>query len=182
MSRANEPPEAHQNIVLIGLRCSGKTTVGRLLAQRTGWDFVDTDEWVRRRAGCSIRDLFELGEERFRELESAALSDLGGRRRTVIAVGGGAVQHAAHHALLAGLGTIVWLRAEPAVLYRRQCDDPATAESRPPLVAGGGIDEIHSLLALRAPQYQALADHQVDTTGLAPHEVAGAILAMLGGS
>jgi shikimate kinase len=78
-------------VALIGFMGCGKTTVGRLLAARLGYAFLDLDRWLERRRGKSVRQIFqESGEEAFRDLESSALRELSSRRRVVIAAGGGA--------------------------------------------------------------------------------------------
>lgn len=177
-----QPPPANApgNIVLVGYRGSGKTTVGRLLATRIGWDFVDTDACIQQSAACSIREVFAAGEARFRDLETAALAELCGRRCTVIAVGGGALDRAENRVMLKGLGTVVWLRANPQVLHERITADPRSPSSRPDLTNIGGLDEVSFMLAARSPQYAGLAQHEIDTTLLRPDETAAAILAALG--
>jgi shikimate kinase len=88
VTRAARPPA---RVALIGFMGCGKTTVGRLLAARLGYAFLDLDQWLERRGGRSVRQIFqESGEEAFRDLESSALRELSSRRRVVIAAGGGA--------------------------------------------------------------------------------------------
>ena len=81
-----------ERVVLIGLRCSGKTSVGRLVAEKLGWAFVDADEELVARAGRSIKDIFDTdGEPAFRAIEKETLADLCTRKGLVLAAGGGAV-------------------------------------------------------------------------------------------
>lgn len=108
------------NLVLTGFMGSGKTTVGRLVAQRLGWDFVDTDALIEARAGRTIPAIFaESGEARFRALEAAAVRDVAGGDRQVIATGGGAVLDPQNLLALRMSGAVVHLKASPELLWRR---------------------------------------------------------------
>ncbi|MEX0712312.1 MAG: shikimate kinase, partial [Pirellulales bacterium] len=105
------------NIVLIGYRGSGKSTVARELAGRLGWPWLDADHQIEERAGKSIAAVFaEEGEERFRDLESSLLAELVERDKTVLAAGGGAVLRPANRALLRSAGKVVWLQADAATI------------------------------------------------------------------
>lgn len=105
-----ELPRHTQNLVFIGMPGSGKTTLGRLAAERLGWEFCDTDPYIERRAGRSIPEIFRLdGEEAFRRLETEAIREFSRRRRVVIATGGGAVTRPENMALLAATGRLIYL-------------------------------------------------------------------------
>lgn len=163
------------NIVLIGYRGSGKTTIGRKLAQKLWMDFVDTDEKIVRRAGRTIQEIFaQQGEAAFRDLESAVLAELATHDNQVIATGGGIVLRAENVAALKRAGKVIWLTADPATLLARIHADTTTAATRPPLtlggVAGGTLEEIQQLLAVRAPLYQAAAAITLDVTRMTPDE------------
>src|SRR5579862_4773618 len=121
------------SIVLIGYRGSGKTTIGRRLADRLWWKFVDTDEMVVKQAGKTIKEIFEAeGEERFRALESAAIGDALKLDEHVIALGGGAVMREENRAALAAGGhKIIYLKADAEALHQRIHSDPETAATRP---------------------------------------------------
>jgi shikimate kinase len=164
-------------VILIGYRGTGKSTVGRLVASRLGWDFADADEYLESAAGRSIAEVFASeGEAGFRDRESAVLSQLCGRDRLVIATGGGAVLRPANRTLLRSAGFVAWLTASPAVLWDRLRADPASGRRRPNLTPAGGLDEVRTLLAARTPLYAALADFVCDTETLSPHAAADAIL------
>jgi shikimate kinase len=166
-----------QNIILVGLRCTGKTTVGRLLAKRLGWSFADADDRIETVAGMTIADIFATeGEGSFRDREAAALADLCERSGHVIATGGGAVMREANRRLLKANGFVVWLTAAPEALWERMNTDPATAARRPNLTAGGGEEEVKSLLAAREPLYREVADFTVASDTLSPEALADAIL------
>jgi shikimate kinase len=168
------------NVVLIGFRGTGKSTVARLLAQRLGWSWVDADALLEEQAGRTIREIFEAeGEVGFRDRESALIRQLSERDQTVIAAGGGAVLRAENRLALKNAGPTVWLVAPPEVIEQRLAADATTAQRRPPLTSRGGQDEIRQLLAEREPLYRACADLIVDTSDRTPHETAEAILRWL---
>lgn len=171
----------HHLIFLIGYRGSGKTTVGRALAARLGWDFVDADERIESAAGMSIKDIFRTaGEPAFRDLESSTLAHLAALTRTVVATGGGAVLRDQNRTLLRA-GFVVWLTASPETLTARIETDPTTATRRPNLTAAGGVDEVRALLAVRTPYYSQVADFVADAEHLSPDAAADAILAAWNG-
>jgi shikimate kinase len=176
MAPANK---AIPNLFLIGYRCTGKTTVARILAERLGWTWIDADRALEERYGRSIRQIFaEEGEAGFREKESAVLEQLCGSQNQIIATGGGVVLEAANRERLRAAGRVVWLTAEAQTLWQRLQADTTTRERRPPL-RGGGLSEIQELLEVRRPLYQACADVSVDTTDVSAEVVAGRILALL---
>lgn len=164
-------------LFLIGYRGSGKTTVGRVVADRLGWDFLDADSVLEARYGQTIREIFAAeGEAGFRDKEAALLADLCGRTNTVIATGGGIVLREENRERLKKYGFVVWLTADPATLLARIQADPTTAGRRPAL-AGGGLAEVEQLLAVREPLYRACADVVVSAGALSPERAADAILA-----
>ena len=168
-------------IFLIGYRGSGTTTVGRALAARLGWEFLDADERIETAAGMSIKDIFRTaGEPAFRDLESATLAQLVALTRTVVATGGGAVLREQNRTLLRS-GFVAWLTASPETLAARIETDPTTATRRPKLTAAGGVEEVRALLAVRTPLYAEVADFVVDAEQLSPDAAADAILAAWNG-
>jgi shikimate kinase len=171
-------------IVLIGYRGSGKTTVGRLLAERLGCSFVDLDELIVRRAGMTIRQIFDRdGEAEFRRIESEVLTETLPLVGHVISLGGGAILRAENRAALKGSAhRVVHLHAGAAELHNRITADPETAASRPSLTGlGGGLDEIHKLLEARRPLYREVMHVEIDVTGKTPLQVALDIQAFLRG-
>ena len=108
------------NVTLMGFMGSGKTTVGRILATRLGWDFVDTDRRVEAKTGLAIPEIFATrGEAGFRALEAEVIRDLARGERQVIATGGGAVLDPANRLSLRMAGVVVHLKASPELLWRR---------------------------------------------------------------
>ncbi len=166
------------NIVLVGLMGSGKSSVGRALAEATGLPFVDTDSEVEARAGRPIPAIFaELGEAGFRDLESAAVAEVAGRDGQVIATGGGAVLRPENRAALRRSGVVFWLDAAPEELYRRASADGV--QTRPLLAGPDPLAKLRELAERRSPAYADAAHHRVDTQGKSPDEVAAAILEIL---
>jgi shikimate kinase len=164
-------------LFLIGYRGSGKTTVGRLVADRLGWAFLDADAVLEERYGRTIREIFAAeGEAGFRDKEAAVLADLCTRTDTVIATGGGIVLRDENRRLLKRHGFVAWLTADPLTLLARIQADHTTTERRPDL-AGGGLAEVEQLLAVREPLYRACADVVVPVGALSPERAADAILA-----
>src|SRR6188768_2626659 len=114
------PIKPVMHLFLIGYRGSGKTTVGRLLADRLGWAFLDADAVLEDRYGRTIREIFAAeGEAGFRDKESAVLADLCTRTDTVIATGGGIVLREVNRRLLNQNGFVTWLTADPPTLLAR---------------------------------------------------------------
>lgn len=163
-------------IFLIGYRGSGKSTVGRLLAAKLGWHFVDADDEIESRVGQSIVEIFACeGESGFRRRETTIMIELAKRQHTVIACGGGVILEAANRELLRHAGTCVWLRCDvPTILERIRRDKDST--QRPPLTELPLETEVAHLLAERTPHYQATAQLCIDTSGQSPEAVVSAIL------
>lgn len=147
-------------IVLVGLPGSGKTTVGRCLAERLGRPFVDTDERVRELSGRTPAQLIEeSGETGFREVEARAVAAAIREPHAVISVGGGAVSDPLNRWRLWGHGTAAWLRAPEEVLAHRLRADPQPR----PLVAGDTRRRLGELARTREPFYRA-ADVWLDAS------------------
>jgi shikimate kinase len=163
-------------VVLVGAMGAGKSTVGRLLAERWGVAFRDTDDDVEQSEGRSISDIFvDSGEEHFRALEREAVAHALGEHAGVLAVGGGAVMRAETRSLLAG-HRVVFLRVGLSNAAARV----GLGTSRP-LLLGNVRGTLKALLDERTPVYQAVADADVDTDGLTPDEVADLVEAALDG-
>ncbi|MCZ7644479.1 MAG: shikimate kinase [Planctomycetota bacterium] len=169
------------NLVLIGLRATGKSTCGRLLAERLTWDFVDTDELVCERAGRTVREIFEEGgEELFRGLESEIVKQVARKQETVIATGGGAILDPENVADLRRQGFVVHLAASPRELARRIEADANTQALRPKLLGGAGyFEELQKLMLSRASKYSEARDAEVQVEGRTPEQIVDAILLLM---
>lgn len=156
---------------------AGKTVVAEALAGELAWSAVDTDHLVEQRAGMKVPQLFALkGEGEFREMESAVIASLLGELGPlVVSVGGGAVTRASNREVMRRLGTVVWLRADPATLLARV----GSGEGRP-LLGGSGVASagarLKELAEQRRPLYEKLADLVIETDQLSPAEVAREIV------
>lgn len=169
------------NIVLIGYRGTGKSTVGRLVATQLRMEFVDADEELERRAGRTIREIFASGgEESFRDLEAVVIGDLLQRDNLVAALGGGAVLRLDSRAQIRqARNCVVWLQADAQTLDQRISADAATSQRRPNLTSTGGLAEIERLLAIREPLYRECAEFAVDTAGKTPEQIATEVVSLL---
>lgn len=164
-------------LVLIGFMGSGKSTVGRRLAELLGWDFVDFDEEIERMTGRSIPELFaEEGEPAFRALEAEITDAVAELEEVVLAPGGGWVTQPELVDALAPDSWIVWLSVSPeAAVERVEADD-----TRRPLLAGPDpLSKAKRLIRSREPFYRRAADAVVEVDGRAVDEVAYAIVDML---
>jgi shikimate kinase len=151
------------NIVLIGPRACGKSTVGRLLAERLGFDFVDTDEEVERRTGLEIAQIVQLyGWERFREEEKEVIKEIMKRESQVIATGGGVVLDEENVKLLKENGIVFLLWLEPEKIVERLKKDPQF-EKRPPL-KGDLLGEVREVVEERKSLYFSAAHFVLDAS------------------
>jgi shikimate dehydrogenase len=157
-----------RNIVLTGMPSSGKTTVGKLLAERLGLRFTDTDDVVRTYADASIPEIFaRQGEEGFRRLESAAIESLAGEQGLVIATGGGAVLNPENVRSLRQNGVLLFLDRDPGML-RPTADRPLSASR----------SELESLYIKRLPVYIKSADCRISNDGT-PEEAVERIMTII---
>jgi len=165
------------NLILVGLMGCGKTTVGRLVADRLGWEFIDTDRLIMAKTGTSIPALFaEKGEPFFRRLEKEVLLAIKDRERTVVATGGGIVLAAENRHLLQEMGLVIYLQTAPAVLATRV----GRGEDRPLLAGGAPVEVLTALLKEREAFYRE-ANLVVVTDGRTPSQVAEEIIRQAAG-
>lgn len=161
------------HLYLIGYRGSGKSTVGRLLAQRLSRPYVDSDDLIESESGMSIKDIFaNHGELWFRDLESKIVSQVAASAEpTIVSLGGGAILREASQAVIKSTGKCVWLRARAEYLFERIQSDQATQLRRPNLSQIGGFSEVADILAKRTPIYDRLSDLTVVVEGKTPDEI-----------
>jgi 3-phosphoshikimate 1-carboxyvinyltransferase len=166
-----------RNIVLIGMRGSGKTTTAKALAQKMGVTFVETDALIVAKEGKSIVEIVaEKGWGHFRDLETDAVREVSRGDNQVISTGGGVILHQENIELLEKNGTFVYLRSNLETLRSRI----AGGKGRPSLTgAASAVDEIEEILLKRSPVYESIAEIVVDTDGLAPAQVADTVLEKL---
>lgn len=156
------------NIALIGFMGTGKTSVGRLLAESLGFEFLDTDELIQSRTGRTIADIFaKEGEPAFRKLERQIVQELSDRKKTVISTGGGLPTNPENLAALKSFALVICLWAGPEKIWERvrhQSHRPLLHDTDPQ-------KKINDLLALRSPFYRQ-ADVLVNTDQRSAREVA----------
>ena len=147
-------------IIFIGLPGSGKSTVGRHLARRLQQPFMDSDQAIEARLGCSIREFFEReGEHRFRDIEQEVIAQLCAQAPGVLATGGGVVLRMANRDTLRAAGTVVYLQSQPEDLMRRLRHD----RKRPLLQVADPTARLRDLFAQRDPLYRETAHYTVET-------------------
>jgi shikimate kinase len=162
------PAAKHENVFLVGPMGAGKTTIGRQLAKRLGWEFVDSDHEIELRTGATIPLIFEIeGEEGFRKREQAVIDELTQRRGIVLATGGGAVLDPDNRRYLAARGMVVYLRASVDILFGRTSRD----KSRPLLQTEDPRGRLAAILEERDPLYREVADVIIDTDKHGAREV-----------
>jgi shikimate kinase len=160
------------NVYLVGPMGSGKTAVGRRLAQLLGKKFFDSDAEIEKRTGVDIRYIFEKeGEARFRDREREVIADLTALEGVVVATGGGAVLDAANRARLTATGTVVYLQTSLDALVQRT----KSSKHRPLLMNDDPRAVLERLMSIRRPLYEEIADLSVETTGRQVRAVASDI-------
>lgn len=165
------------NVVLIGYRGTGKSTVGKLVAARLDRVLVSTDAEIVKLVGQSIPEIVEQhGWEYFRDLETKICLDLAGRDGVVIDTGGGASLRSQNVEGLKRTGKLFWLTAPVETIAKR-----IGADTQRPSLTGtkSFLDEIQDVLRERTPKYQAAADYIIETDGKSTTQVAEEILARL---
>ncbi len=165
------------NVVLVGFMGSGKTAVGRRIAQRLGYTLLDTDQFIEDQVGCTIAQLFDVqGEAYFRDLENRLAAHLHKLNNHVISTGGGMPIGPGNLERLRAAGRTVFLNADPEEIVQR-----LERDTRRPKLKGGELREtVARLLAERTPHY-AQSEITIDTKGKSVNRVAGAIIALLAG-
>lgn len=165
------------NIILIGFRGAGKTTVGSMLSQRLGKEFIDADEYLEQKEGKTIKDIFAIGGERlFREIEAQVIAELSLLNNKIIATGGGVILREENIKNLKRNGIFIFLDADADTLYRRISGDSLTNRRRPNLTSQGGYQEIQHLLELRKPLYDKAADCVINTAGITLSDIVDKIV------
>jgi shikimate kinase len=160
-------------ILLVGMMGAGKTTIGRLVADRVGWEYRDSDADVEAMTGMTVPELFAReGEAAFRRAEAAVLAAAcDDSTPSVVSVAGGAVLNPETRRRIAACGTVVWLRARPDTLAGRVGDGAGR-----PLLDDDPAAALVQLNRIRAPLYAEVADVVIDVDELQPDEIARRIL------
>jgi shikimate kinase len=165
------------NIVLIGYRGTGKSTVAKILGQRLGRKVISTDAEIVQEAGQSIPQIVErFGWDHFRELETQMCRKLQDQTNLVIDTGGGLILKQENVKTLKTNGTFFWLTAEVPTIVKR-----ISGDTQRPSLSGTKtfVEEIEDILQERTPKYQAAADHIIPTDRTTPHQIADSILSLI---
>lgn len=162
------------NLVLIGYRGTGKSTVGALLAERLGMRYVGMDSEIAKRAKMSIPEIVAAyGWNKFRDLETELTKELTRQDGLIIDAGGGVIERQENVTELQVNSRIFWLHASVDTITSRIQGD----SSRPALTSGKTfVEEVAEVLAKREPVYRAAADHGIDTENASPGQVADSII------
>jgi shikimate kinase len=161
------------NLILIGYRCSGKTSVGKIVAGHTGMSFYDTDDLIEKSTGRTIDDIVaKEGWDKFRKIEKAVIMKASEFKNAVIATGGGVVTSEENVKNLKKNGYVVWLAGNPEALMKRMEKDNKEGHARPSLTGSGSLEELGKVLEIRVPLYFAAADVVIMTDTLSIEETA----------
>ncbi|MCK9582448.1 MAG: shikimate kinase [Endomicrobiales bacterium] len=164
-----------KNIVLTGFMGSGKSVIGKLLAEKIGFTYFDVDKNIELENALSITEIFaQKGEPYFRGLEAQMIKRASTMEKLVISCGGGVVLRAENMDALESTGVVVYLRAKPETIFERIKNDT----NRPLLKVADPLSKIKELLNLRE-QYYTRCSFSIDTDYLSPNEIVKHITDML---
>jgi shikimate kinase len=164
--------KAPQNIFLIGLMGSGKSTLGKRLSEDYKKTYIDSDREIEQKTGASISLIFDIeGEQGFRDREVRMIDELTNKKEIVLATGGGAVLDSKNRTCLAARGYVIYLQVEPYQLLERTAQD----KNRPLLQTDNPLAVLETLCEQRDPLYRETADWVLNTTGMSLHNVAKCI-------
>ncbi len=163
----------NRNIYLIGYRCTGKTTIGRILASIIKFCFLDTDEEIETQKLASIASIVKQnGWKKFRDIEKNILFKTGKLNNHVVATGGGIITLDKNVQFMKKKGIVIWLKAPAHIIIGRMAKDPTSSYLRPSLTGKTIEDEAISVLSRRIPIYQDACDFEFDTSFLSPEKIA----------
>jgi len=159
-------------LAIVGLPCSGKSTIGKRLAKRLKRTFIDLDSTIELRLGCSIQEFFEQhGEERFRDIESEMLDQMSLTADCILSTGGGSILRLENRELLKRRGTVFYLYATPQQLLPRV----GSTKKRPLLDVADPLERLDDLFTTRDKLYREAAHHVIVTRGKPPGQVVASI-------
>ncbi|MBW1697392.1 MAG: shikimate kinase [Deltaproteobacteria bacterium] len=171
----------NRNIYLIGYRCTGKTTIGKALSGKLGWEFMDSDVELVRTAGRSIKDIVESdGWDVFRRIERRVIKSICKLDSRVVATGGGVVLNDDNVSNMRETGKLIWLKASADTIKTRLMNDQSSAAYRPSLTHRGLLEEVEEILRCREPLYEKAADFSIITDHMSKDAAVDMILCELG--
>ena len=170
------------NIYLIGYRCTGKTSVGKRLAQMLQRPFVDMDDEITKQLNMTISEIVKnKGWRFFREKEKAIIKAISRLNKRVVATGGGAVMCNQNILAMRQSGNVIWLKARPRMIHKRIIADTRSNDFRPALTDKGLLDEIIVTIEKRNKYYKEAMDFYIDTDNLGVEGVTDRIIEHLDG-
>ncbi len=165
------------NVYLVGYRCTGKTTIGRQLSEKTGRPFHDTDKIIMSRIDDTIEHFVnKKGWSEFRRMEKKVLMDLGALTGLIVSTGGGIVLDKDNRRILNTTGTVIWLDADIKTILKRMLADPGSKANRPMLSRNDPESDISITMRERRHLYQDVSDIKVDTSIDSPGRICDLIL------
>lgn len=165
----------NKNIFLIGFMGCGKSTMARMLAERTQMSLVEMDETIEAEAGKSINEIFEtLGEEHFRDLESQLILRIAEKGGAVVSCGGGAILRLENVENMKKNGTVIYFSATPETIYKRV----RNSTTRPLLNGNMNVEYIETLMKQRLSRYEAAADITISVDGKEKKEILEELLSI----
>ena len=168
------------NLFLTGYRCSGKTTIGKSIAGKIDWPFVDSDLLVIKESGKSIQDIIDTeGWDAFRRMERSAMKQICADDRQVVATGGGVVLDEGNILAMKNSGLVVWLEATAETIQKRMLQDKNTGSFRPALTDKELMEEIEDMLLQRRPYYESASDFTIQTDHVPINEITQKIIEKL---
>ncbi len=168
------------NIILIGFRGTGKSTVGKLLSKRLERDFIDSDKYIESSTGKTIKRRFEEdGEERFREIEASVIAKLSKMDNKIIATGGGAILRNDNVRNFKNNGFLILLEAAPEIIHERITQDEKTTQQRPSLTNKKPLEEIKHLIEQRENAYKNAADYTINTSYISSKNIVDEIITVI---
>ncbi|CEG13387.1 Shikimate kinase [groundwater metagenome] len=163
------------NIVLIGFRGTGKSTVGKILSKETGWKFISSDDEIENKYGKISKLVSDNGWGYFRRLEEDVIGNIAKEDKTIIATGGGVVMNSNNVQNLKKNGKFILLTASKENIINR-----IKNSDRPRLTTGTCIEEeVDKILNERIPVYLSIADYIIETSSLTPKDIAEKIIKMV---
>ncbi len=163
------------NIILIGFRGTGKSTVGKILSKETGWKFISSDDEIENKYGKISKLVSDKGWEYFRRLEEDMIENIAKEDKTIIATGGGVVMNSNNVQNLKKNGKFILLTASKELIINR-----IKNSDRPRLTTSTCIEEeVDKILNERMPVYLSITDYIIETSSLTPKDIAEKIIKMV---
>jgi shikimate kinase len=163
-------------LYLVGYRCTGKSTTGKLLAAQMDCPFLDTDRMIEKTFNTTIEQMVtQRGWDYFRQKERQILLETAGLGNHVIATGGGIILDPENRKFIQAHGICVWLYADPVTIVRRIVADVKNCDARPRFSDESLSQETQKTLAIRTPLYQELGQIKIDTSRHSPNQAAAII-------